>query len=96
MASRESVFSPENNQHLPDLSWLAASGDSIRLLKVKFCLSTSFLLNATAAIPFSVTAFKASMFPGFLLNDRQKRLISSRLKLFPNSFPNRMCMYFHR
>ena len=46
------MLNPENNQHLPDLSWLVASGDSIRSLKVKFCLSTSFLLKATAAIPF--------------------------------------------
>jgi hypothetical protein len=54
----------------------------MRLLKVKFCLSTSFLLKATAAIPFSVTAFKASVFFGSTLKDCEKRLMSSKLKRF--------------
>jgi hypothetical protein len=44
-------------------------------------------------MPFSVTAFKASMFFGSLLKDREKRLKSSILKRFSNSLP--LNVYFH-
>jgi amino acid permease len=87
MASRASMLSPENNQHLPDLSWFVACGDWIRLLKVKFRLSTSFLLKATAAMPFFVTAFNASVFFESLLNDREKPRKSSMRKHFSKRFP---------
>jgi hypothetical protein len=44
-------------------------------------------------MPFSVTAFKASMFFGSLLKDREKRLKSSILKRFSKSFLPKV--YFH-